>query len=411
MIRSFVAALLPLTLSISLLLSARMEARASDHADPIFNRRLEAGLTDLFAFPSQDGVRKREGGESLVLILCARRSLAKKPPFQGLDQLEFKIHLDFHTSVRTDSPSKEDQRVDQDSRDQAANLLRYGGTVEKPEEIKEDLTITLRFNDDTTLKTKTIEGKGFPEKPRELNQIEGTRIISGVYDDPFIFPQFFKANTIAAVISIPFARLPQSRTFLIWATSSRNGEQVDHVGRSQRTQLPRFDFLNTVHPSKQVAALKQRQADPDLITDFLQTQLPPAFRIRPYDLHPDVMIYQRDKPIEFPNGRFLEDDVAEITHRAGDCQLWELSFSHPRSAAFVGGRPTKNDKPFVDYPPYLAAPHDDPVEPAPPALTMKNSILVVMLVLIAAFAILLPWTLYFYTLRKLRMAIKRGAAI
>ena len=45
--------------------------QASDHADPIMLQSLEAGITDLFAFPH---------GDQLVLILCVRRALTSSPP-------------------------------------------------------------------------------------------------------------------------------------------------------------------------------------------------------------------------------------------------------------------------------------------------------------------------------------------
>ena len=76
------------------------------------------------------------------------------------------------------------------------------------------------------------------------------------------------------------------------------------------------------------------------------------FRIRPYDLQPDVMIYTTRYPAGFPNGRQLEDDVAHLTCEWGDCILMELSYVQDNKTPRV----TTNDKPFLDTFPYLAEP-------------------------------------------------------
>jgi hypothetical protein len=133
---------------------------------------------------------------------------------------------------------------------------------------------------------------------------------------------FFGTNVIAVVASIPFECFPGGqKDWLIWATSERHGAQIDHVGRSQRTQLPRFDFLNTLHPSKHVDAIRKRKADPGLIQDAASTKLRLGilFAFRPYDEHPDVMIYSKRAEVGYPNGRHLEDDVALLTCQQGDC--------------------------------------------------------------------------------------------
>ena len=162
---------------------------------------------------------------------------------------------------------------------------------------------------------------------------------AAVHDDPFIFPPFFGTNVIALAVRVPYASLPQSspqRTYLMWATTHQNrsgsdllGPQTDHVGRSQRTQLPRFDLLNTLHPNKHVEAIKNAKANPPLMDDVLGYLFPPLFRYRSFDEHADVMVVSREHPAGFPNGRRLEDDVARLTCDQGDCQLYEMSFAKP----------------------------------------------------------------------------------
>lgn len=389
-------------------LSLAGRAEASDHADPIFNDRLEAGITDLFAFPTTkdrlwrtktNGKGKAEvhepikdaDAENLVVILCTRRSLAKPPPYEGLDQYTFKIHMDLGRD-----PDQNEPRAELNF-DNAADRARYGGTVERPERIQADVTFTIQFHDDVSFRVNTIDGKRFKRK----GEVEW---YCGVRDDPFIFPQFFGTNVITVVLSIPFRCFPSGqRDWLIWATSERHGSQIDHVGRSQRTQLPRFDFLNTLAPDKHVDAIRERRDNPGLVQDIARVRLMPLFAIRPYDLNPDVMIFTRKNPTRFPNGRLLTDDVAALTCNQGDCQLYEASFSHRLSAGFPKGRPEKNDREFLDSFPYLAEPWPSPTEPTPPALTAKNRMLLtVVLVLVVGF-VLLPWVLYFWTVRRLKV--------
>ncbi len=72
---------------------------------------------------------------------------------------------------------------------------RYGGTIVTPEKIHPDATITIHLNDDTTLK--------------ETDRI---RMYTGVRDDPFIFPRFFKVNVISMVATscVPTGNPPPS---------------------------------------------------------------------------------------------------------------------------------------------------------------------------------------------------------
>jgi hypothetical protein len=150
----------------------------------------------------------------------------------------------------------------------------------------------------------------------------------------------------------------------LWGTSTRlkDGVQIDHVGRSNRTQQGRFDFLNTLPPSQHVAAIKAHNQTRMRVEKTLMEYLPPLvnayqplFKIRPYDDFPDVMIYTNQYAIGFPNGRKLTDDVGALTCDQGDCALVEGSYidspQYPRA--------TVNDKPFLKQFPYLAEKWDE----------------------------------------------------
>jgi hypothetical protein len=424
-------------------------ATASDHADPIFNRVQEGGITDLFAFPAKDGVRmtplkdaagkqiRDAGGNNeyrfkpdakdwvadaaeaneLVLIVCVRRSLTVSGPFAELEKHTYKIHLDFHSAIEYEK--------------EPANLVRYGGTVSAVENIKEDATIEFALNPDTTLRSRPVE-PGDPETPkypkytgfprtgniRSLKFGSCANPYTGIHDDPFIFPQFFRTNVIAFVVRIPFDCLPSTkRDCVLWATSERRGRQVDHVGRSQRTQLPRFDLLNTLPPSKHVAALHESTDSPAFLDDFLRNISTPQFSLRHYDYQPDVMYYSRDRKPRYPNGRQLEDDVALLTCLQGDCQLFELSQSHPRFSMGPAGRPTTNDKEFSNTFPYLADPHPEADPPPPPRgptspqFSTRNWIILGTAALVLLLLLIVPWLLYRRATRRLRRANEQLAAL
>lgn len=340
-------------------------AAASDHADPTLKppSTQDAGLTGLFAFPKDD---------RLVLILNIHRGLTSPAPFK-VEDYEYQIHFDLHSPVRYDS--------DEDR-------ARYGGTVIEPEGISADTTIRFRMNNDLKLVPgyPTFDGKS-------LAGSGGFPVYVGVRDDPFIFPRFFKKNVISMAILIPFSAFPEGQQdWLLWGTTVRikNGKQIDHVGRSNRTQLGRLDFLNTLAPSEHDAAIEKRlrggqkveKALMDLMTHLrFLAALPGAFeyvlQIRAYDVFPDVMFFTTRFDPGYPNGRRLEDDVAGLTCAQGDCVLQEL--------AFIEGhwpRITVNDRPFSDNFPYLGEPWPEVPEVASKDRHVQIFLLVLVLLLL-----------------------------
>jgi hypothetical protein len=312
--------------------------QASDHADPVDLQEPESNFTDLFFFPD---------GDRMILILCVRRALTTPGPY-NLEPFEYAVHFDLESRVAFES--------DEDR-------ARYGGTVVDPEGLRPTATIRLRLNDDATLKEQSFEGLRDPER---------IRVYAGVREDPFNFPRFFDRNTIAMVLAIPMSSFPPGqRDWILWGATYQDGRQIDHVGRSNRTQQARFDSLNTLPPSEHVPEIMRllgkwnevfttlnnfREPQPKALAGLVQYVL----QIRKYDLAPDVMIYTDRFPPGFPNGRQLLDDVAALTCQTGDCILQELSF-------IEGGWPrqTVNDKPFLAEWPYLAEPYPDRPQAAP----------------------------------------------
>ena len=329
-------------------------AVTSDHADPLHLTDPYSNITGLFIFPK---------GDEYIVIFNVRKSLVGPKPYP-LSPYGYVVHMDLTTPVTFNS--------DEDRK-------RYGGTVVLPDQIHDDATITVRLNDDTTLKGITYTG---------LKNTDNIRVYTGVRDDPFIFPRFFNVNVISMVFGIPKNAFPDGQQdFILWGTTSKDGKMLDLVGRSVRSQLPRFPILNLAPPKDHVQLLMKEKKFWDDLCNFLNGNkewwsqaiaglLEFTFQIRKYDLKPDVMIYTNRFPPGYPNGRMLADDVNAITCTTGDCLLQELSFIEgdwPRA--------TVNDKPFLDHWPYLAEPWPDRPPPTPPTRSIWPYLIAILLVL------------------------------
>ncbi|NKL66286.1 DUF4331 domain-containing protein [Rhizobium leguminosarum] len=328
-----------------------LRLHASDHADPIILNDPEANITGLFFFPD---------GDDMILILNVRRALRNPKPYR-LSEYLYQIHMDFSTPVMFHAED---------------DLARYGGTIEASTGIKADATINIKLKDDTSIDgAVTVDGK---EKDRF--DVSKFQVFSGVRDDPFIFPRFFEVNVISMALRIPKSQFQghPNNYLIMWATSSKDGKQLDHVGRSLRSQLPRFGFLNELAPMDQIAALMEQQKKWDGIYNFFFMKretwsrafaelIETNFKLRSYDMQPDVMIYNFDKPAGFPNGRRLEDDVVALLCATGDCLLQELSFieQRPKDGKPVWPRKVANDIPLPGKFPFTAEPWPDKAETLP----------------------------------------------
>jgi hypothetical protein len=325
----------PVPVLSALLLSALALApgalRASDHADPLIAPDLTPGLTGLFIFPD---------GDRLVLVLGTHRALTVEGPF-NLEPYEFAIHMDLHSEI---------------SYTDAEDRARYGGTVVNPEGISPDVTLSFRLDENAGLVEQSFEGL------RDANDIQ---VWTGVRDDPFIFPRFFGTNVIAIVVSIPRSAFPANqRDWILWGATyeADGGDQVDHVGRSNRTQLARFDPLNTKVPSEHLEVIQKAHDFWECAANFfddigtygqpVKSLINAMFAIRHYDNHPDVMLFTTRYGVGYPNGRRLTDDVVLLTCQIGECLLMEAAFTDTEEWP----RQTVNDKEFLDELPYLAEP-------------------------------------------------------
>lgn len=245
----------------------------------------------------------------------------------------------------------------------------YGGIITQPDAIADDaiLEFELKLKDRNGENSETefasaplitgIPGPIHIVQPGREGEMQNAapdaiHLQTDIFDDPFIFPRFFRRNVVGIVTTIPLVSLQQQGgrgPILLWATTHRGG-QIDHVGRSLRTQLPRFGYLNTKHPRDHVKTINDVHDRPTVMDDLLATFLSPLEAHRHYDSVPDVIVYDLGKPAKFPNGRALTDDVAQTLAAAGETLLFELAYAESKQFP----RATTNDKPFRPTFPFLA---------------------------------------------------------
>jgi len=335
-----------------LIVALTLPLLASDHADPMVLEKPNANITGLFFFPK---------GDRMILVFNVRRALRAPKPYP-LSPYEYVIHMDTNTPVTFGDEDR----------------ARYGGAVSNPSAIKETISLRFRLNDDTTLKSKVFTG---------LTNIDQIIVWTGVRDDPFIFPRFFEKNVISMVASVPRSSFPAGKQdFIVWGSVYEDGKQIDHVGRSNRSQLGRFDFLNTLPPNEHVPAIMEEMKKRDRVynwlhqykeTDTYAGLVQYVLQIRKYDVHPDVMIYSDRYPAQFPNGRQLPDDIVGLTCRYGDCILQELAYVEGKDFP----RKLTNDKDFGEQLPFLAEPWPDQ-GPAPQMKSVKPLLIAIVIILV-----------------------------
>lgn len=285
---------------------------SSDHADTPLNNmsRNDIKLTGLLSFVDKD---------QLVVIIGSNPLLNAEQGYQFPTDVDFNLNLDFDANVSFDNKQH--------------NQL-YGGTINTPKNIKQDLTIRIKFNkkqnlsDENSFTTQIITAKDITQQMLKIEAL--------VRDDPFTFPSFHGQNIAAIVISIPLKAVSMENTqhVLIWSTitetSSDDGRVIlEHVGRALRSQIAGQQALNLYPPSKQTEKT-------GLVTD--------------------VMIYRLDQPALLPNGRALKDDTLSILCAAADeavCELLAKAKAGNYNPSYTG----QNDKAFLPLFPYLAAPH------------------------------------------------------
>jgi hypothetical protein len=233
---------------------------------------------------------------------------------------------------------------------------------------KPDLTFSFRFKKPAADGTQAVKmaGTGFGRPLRANGRTgnvfagaRGVQLFAGLTDDPFFFDQsssrngfsfcgpdaadtFAGTNVGAIAIDVPRTFFPGS-TLGVWAATRVGTRQVDRLGLPLINEtvigLPDKDRYNRLRP-----ATDERKFG-DLVTSRLQTLGNDAATSTALagSLLPDLLLIDLDRPTGFPNGRRIEDDVADI----------ELSLLLKKPTDCVDG----NDQPLRSVFPYLAPPH------------------------------------------------------
>lgn len=267
---------------------------AADHGDMTYLTgigRSDARITDFFAFTR---------GENLVLVLCTDPDI---PPgvahYLYPSDLTLEIHIDRHSRVRFDD---------------VEDLIKFGGTIVRPEAVVADCRLRITFDDngDPSLKTTGIARK----------HLGAALFFAGLRDDPFIRRPRAGRNVAAVVIELPLEAVAnRDQVLLLWATTTVpdvDGPIGDHGGRALRSMF--IDPANVLSPQQQ---------------------------FRDLGIVPDVVILDTSLPSGLPNGRLLTDDVVDLVVDVPGGTL-------PGEAPDF---PTENDVPFLTDFPYLAPPH------------------------------------------------------
>ncbi len=265
---------------------------AADHGDtPLLKQigRHDARLAGLFAFLR---------GTDLVIIATV------DPTISG-DVEDWSLSPDVRIDIMIDNDSVV-------SFDDPDDLAAFGGTIERPEKIREDMAFRIRMDEHDLPK---LTARGLHGSPRDVLLFMGPR------DDPFIRGPRIGRNIGAIVLQLPLERVLNGQdTILVWATSAVedvHGRFQELAGRALRSQFPENDLLNIVHPKKH----------------FLEL-----------GVQPDVMIFDTSRLAAFPNGRELTDDVVDLV-------------DDERVLANDDPFPDENDVAFLNDFPYLATPH------------------------------------------------------
>lgn len=194
---------------------------------------------------------------------------------------------------------------------------------------------------------------------------DGRSLFVGPRDDPFFFDltafnaglaftspgndTFAGTNITGIVLEVPQA---PSQSLGVWATTSKNGQQIDRMGRPAVATvfIPPLAYLGDTSPSqKDLYNATSPNSDEarfqDVLDATLDTLQSPNKDLLSDVLLPDVLTVDLSMPIAYLNGRGLADDVIDGS----------LKLVTGNDAASDGV--AANDKSFSSTFPYMAAPH------------------------------------------------------
>lgn len=296
--------LVSFTLLVPLVAGSAFLAQAADHSDaPLLGPQIrqDANITDVHAF-----VVGPSTNPNLVLSMATNPTIPQTAgSYRFPTDVTFEFNIDMDAAVNT-----------------AVDPSGDGGMILDPHRINEDISFSIRFREDGSLRLQQKSRGVVMEDPQMVNCFAGLR------DDPFIRTPRMGRNTAAIVLEVPLSSIvSRQSTLLIWATTKVEefeGSQQENAGRALRSMFSEQTALNSLHPKHHMQ----------------KTGFPP-----------EVIIYDTAQPAQFPNGRALTDDVVDLACTlAKECRVFDQANERAEG-------PSTNDKSFLDSFPYLAEPH------------------------------------------------------
>lgn len=341
-----------------------MTASASDHIDsPSAQGDPAADIADVYAF------RSPENSDNLVVALDVNGLLPPAELANFATDVSTEIHVDTNADLVADA------------------------------------TVKVTFSGDPLM--FKVEGLGDPitgevtppgSAEAKVTEANGIKVFAGPRDDPFfqgisIFVLDYQGeqqpygpdngfvapgetpvdiladlNTSSIVIELPITALTgaassNTGTIKAWASTSRGGSQIDRaaIPDNYLYLIPagQMDAFNRAEPANDEAnyratarsSIEAARASADSFIGSAQDGGPLGDLTAEQTataLIPEVLTIDFSRPVQFPNGRRLQDDVSDI--QAG--VLINRGGAAGRSDGIDG-----NDVPFLTTFPYLAAPH------------------------------------------------------
>ncbi len=300
---------------------------------------------------------------------------------------------------------------DNAARGQFDGLVQYQVHVDRNADLLDDATVIFRVT--TSPQTIVVENPGpftvpvtapGATQPQIVTFPGGIKFFAGLRDDPFFFdlvgfqaflanPQaparglrpasggtptdsFAGTNILAIVAEIPVTALTggtsaTSGTIRVWASSTRGGNRIDRMAipaiNTALIPTAQKDAFNLADPSGDASrfrpvALTQINALRRVVDGLFGNAQGggPLGNLLPEQvaatLIPDVVTLDFSRPLQFPNGRRLQDDVIDaalgvVLNRGG--------------AAGISDGVDANDRAFSSSFPYLADPHRAAAPAAP----------------------------------------------
>lgn len=343
---------------------------ASDHKDgPVTGAHPPIDIADLYAF------RSPSNPENLVLVMDVRGFI---PPAEAAST-RFDPRLLYQFMIDTDGDAVEDQIIQAQAVGTGADQqIRFRGLAPPP----------MTGSAHQVLPTEAVSVRTTTTGEARIATGGGLRVFAGVRDDPFFFDfarfqqirqgkaesfrvpgmdTFAGTNVLSLVVEFPISVLGGVPRLGVWGSVSLPGlvergleveedkvDATDVYDQADRMGWPGVAVFFIPKPKAPAYNRLAPAADPANYRDEIIHTIveeygrphPDAVEIATM-LTPDILPIDVSKPTEFPNGRWLGDDVVNAVLM----KLFE------DNQGLTEDNVASNDKPFLNTFPYLAPPH------------------------------------------------------